>query len=88
MKYRIKIKEKNNGDKRYCPQVKSGGVFSSWKNLHWNRSNLRVEIDNKYDKVEFWKFSIDKAKEVINLHKKQVEKEQGEKVKTIKYIKL
>ena len=85
MKYRIEIEERNNSDKWYCPQVKSGGFFSSWSNLHYDTI---FDCVKTYKEIsESWR-TIDKAKEVIDLHKKQVEKEQGEKVKTTKYIEV
>lgn len=85
MKYRIKIEEKYNGEKEYVPQVRVGGFFSSWHNLLYDTLFVRVDVDA--DVSQSWR-TIDKAKEVIDLHKKQVEKKQGEKVKTVTYIKV
>ena len=87
MKYRIKIEEKYNGEKEYVPQVRVGGFFTGqWENLVVRWHGKTISLLGKAMEEPY--ASFDEAQKIIDQHKKQIEEERLEKVKTIKYKNL
>ena len=86
--YRIKIEEKNNGEKRYIPQVgtpklKTGRtiwLYTNWENIltHHNRYILTNSMTESYNTEQ-------EALNVIESFKKNILEEDGNKVKSITY---
>ena len=83
--YRIKIEERNNGEKRYIPQVSrlviSGGWIKrqriDWDNIltyHTTSSVIKHSYSTEQD-----------ALENVESYKKQIEKKNGEEVKSVTY---
>ena len=86
--YRIKIEQRNNGEKHYIPQVgipklRTGRViwlYTNWENIitHHNRymsSNGMTELYN----------TEQEALNVIEGYKKSILEEEGKKVKSTTY---
>jgi|LakMenEpi03Aug12_release.lakeMendotaPanAssembly.Ray.scaffolds.fasta_scaffold3439269_1 uncharacterized protein YegP (UPF0339 family) len=86
--YRIKIEEKNNGEKRYIPQVgtpklKTGRtiwLYTNWENIltHHNRYIALNGMTESYNTEQ-------EALNVIESFKKNILEEDGNKVKSTTY---
>jgi hypothetical protein len=86
--YRIKIEEKNNGEKRYIPQVgtpklKTGRtiwLYTNWENIltHHNRYIALNGMTESYNTEQ-------EALNVIEGYKKSILEEEGKKVKSTTY---
>jgi hypothetical protein len=86
--YRVKIEEKNNGEKDYIPQVgipklRTGRVVwlgTKWENIikHHNRYIITNYITESYNTEQ-------KALNVIEGYKKNILEEDGKKVKSTTY---
>jgi hypothetical protein len=85
--YRIKVEEKNNGEKQYIPQVgtpkltigkRSVYPWLDWKNLD-KHPNSPFRYRNGFTTEQ-------EAEEVIESHKKQVERIELDKVKSVYFI--
>ena len=84
--YRIKVEEKNNGGKLYIPQVGTPKLTickrSVYPWLDWK--NLDKHPNSTYRYCGFT--TEQEANEVIEIHKKQVERAELYKVKSVYYI--
>ncbi len=88
MDYRVKIVEKNNGDKRYIPQTvyrkRLFGLFLNWGNIVKTHEyglpifEVSTIVSTSYDSEE-------KAKHIIHEFKQYNENLEGEKMKLVSY---
>jgi hypothetical protein len=86
--YRIKIEEKNNGEKRYIPQVgtpklRTGRVV--WLGTNWE--NILTDC-NRYITLNGMSESYNTEQEALNViegFKKYILEEDGKKVKSTTY---
>jgi len=109
--YRIKVEEKNNGEKRYIPQVgepkltfclRSVYPKIDWKNLIGTYKTTKIFSETTFKQVgeEFEltnvlisdtqvsrNYTENKAEDIINFHKKQMEFAKGEEIKNVYFIK-
>jgi hypothetical protein len=86
--YRIKIEEKNNGEKRYIPQVgtpklrtgRTIWLYTNWENIltHHNRYIALNSMTESYNTEQ-------EALNVIEGFKKNILEEDGKKVKSTTY---
>jgi len=86
--YRIKIEERNNGEKRYIPQVSrlvnTGGWIKRqrivWDNILTYGHGHRTDSSIKHS------YSTEQeALDIIESYKKQIDKKIGEEVKSVTY---
>ena len=100
--YRIKVEEKNNGQKSYIPQVgelkltfclRSIYPRIDWKNLipiFIEKPNI-LKVDIRPLTVECICHSEQEAEDIINFHKKEIQEEmeriKGEEIKNVYFIK-
>ena len=86
--YRIKIEERNNGEKRYIPQVSrlvnTGGWIKRqrivWDNILTYGHGHRTDSSIKHS------YSTEQeALENVESYKKQIDKKIGEEVKSVTY---
>ena len=86
LQYRIKVEVKNNGEKQYIPQVGTPrltfGKRSVYPWLEWK--NLDKHPNSTYRYCGFT--TEQEAEEVIEFHKKEVERIELNKVKSVYYI--
>lgn len=86
--YRIKIEERNNGEKRYIPQVgktklRTGRII--WLNTNWE--NIITQY-NRYILTNGMTESHNTEKDALNViegYKKSILEEEGKKVKSITF---
>jgi hypothetical protein len=88
MEYRVKIEEKNNGEKRYIPQTiyekRLFGLFSSWGSIIKSHEyglpifEVSTSLSISYD-------SEKKAEQIINEFKEYTDDLEGKKMKRISY---
>ena len=96
--YRIKVEEKNNGQKSYIPQVgelkltfclRSIYPRIDWKNLipiFIEKPNI-LKVDIRPLTVECICHSEQEAEDIINFHKEEMERIKGEEIKNVYFIK-
>ena len=96
--YRIKVEEKNNGQKSYIPQIgehkltfclRSVYPRIDWKNLipiFIEKPNI-LKVDIRPLTVEYICHSEQEAEDIINFHKKQTEVAKDEEIKNVYFIK-
>ena len=87
LQYRIKVEEKNNGEKQYIPQVgtpkltickRSVYPWIDWKNL---------DKHPKYPYIYHNGFTTEQeAEEVIDFYKEEMKRQEENKVKSVYYI--
>ena len=87
LQYRIKVEEKNNGEKRYIPQVgtpkltigkRSVYPWLDWKNLDKHANYAYRYYDGFTTEQE--------AEEVIESHKKEAVRIELNKIKSVYFI--
>ena len=90
--YRIKVVEKNNGDKIYIPQIgepklslgRFNYVWLGWKNLIcWDHNNEIEPSKTQHNNYS----SESSANELIERYKKTIQFQQEQKVKNVYFIK-
>jgi hypothetical protein len=91
-RYRVKIEERNNGEKRYTPQVGNVSIIGKWQlNLHTNWENILVDDLNKLQIVQtnrLTSYSYRTEQEALNAiekYKKWLNEEFYTKTKSITY---
>lgn len=88
-KYRIKTTEENNGHILYTPQYRVRKTWygkDKWENIVANISNdVFYSIKTSINEEHMFK-EVAKAITLIEAHKEHVIKEEGKKIKSIKYI--
>jgi hypothetical protein len=89
-KYRIKIEERNNGDKVYIPQVaKLSIVGRLWPKTNINWENIIYDKPSDYYHTAYsitqMYSNYDLALSVIEGYKVSIKKKNGESVKTVTY---
>jgi len=86
--YRIKIEERNNGEKRYIPQVSRLVISGGWikrQRIVWDNI-LTYDYGHRADNVIRHSYSKEQdALDIIESHKKEIEKKNGEEVKSVTY---
>ena len=94
LQYRIKVEVKNNGEKQYIPQVgtpkltickRSVYPWLDWKNLYKHPQYINWEItitDENYSGYT----TEQEAEDVIESYKKQLERAELNKIKSVYYI--
>jgi hypothetical protein len=83
MKYRIKIIEKNNGEKDYVSQVKTDKLFSKWENILYDK--YYKKLDGTSTSMTYLYPDQSSAFDAIEAHKKKQEEKYNEKTKQITY---
>jgi hypothetical protein len=86
--YRIKIEEKNNGEKRYIPQVTRLVITGGWikrQRIVWDNI-LTYGYGHRTDSSIKHCYSTEQdALENLESYKKQIEKKNGEEIKSVTY---
>jgi len=86
--YRIKIEERNNGEKRYIPQVSRLVISGGWikrQRIVWDNI-LTYDYGHRADSVIKHSYSTEQeALDLIESYKKEIEKKNGEEVKSVTY---
>jgi len=86
--YRIKIEERNNGEKRYIPQVSRLVISGGWikrQRIDWDNI-LTYDYGHRTDSSIKHSYSTEKeALENVESYKKQIDKKIGEEVKSVTY---
>jgi hypothetical protein len=86
--YRIKIEERNNGEKRYIPQVSRLVISGGWikrQRIVWDNI-LTYDYGHRTSSVIKHSHSTEQeALDFIESYKKEIEKMNGEEVKSVTY---
>jgi hypothetical protein len=86
--YRIKIEERNNGEKRYIPQVSRLVISGGWikrPRIDWDNI-LTYDHGHRTDSSIKHSYPTEReALDLIESYKKQIEKMNGEEVKSVTY---
>jgi hypothetical protein len=87
--YRIKINELNNGNKEYIPQASKFKVFGKWTlrmEIVWE--NICKSYSGHYFLSSSMTYIYQKEEDVLQIiegYKKQLDNENGKKIKSVKY---
>jgi hypothetical protein len=86
--YRIKIEERYNGEKRYIPQVSRLVNTGGWikrQRIVWDNI-LTYDHGHRTDSIIKYSYLTEQeALDIIESYKKQIDKKNGEEVKSVTY---